>query len=706
MSRHALLIGIEKYPSLRRKDASGRVLESHDLRGCVNDVRLIEQLLTERFGFVRSDVTLLLDEAATREAILRELDALVVRTGPDDVVVLFYSGHGSQMADREGTKLDPKLDDTLIPFDSGRGDQPNRDISDDELRLWLIRLADKTRFITLIFDCCHSATMHRSAGPVLSGERGLPVDPRAVSELPASPIDAESLPLLSDQARWLPESDHYVYIGACLAKEKAREVAVFDGGQAIYHGALTHELAQALLSAPAGATYQDVFERAAFAVTRAIPSQHPQIEGARQRVLFGVSDLEITPYVLVESVTEERRVWLSGGKTRGVVVGSEWELLPPGTQRMELSEEAGSRPRVRVLSSDATRAQGQLVRDVGPIGPLWRAVLVEQPLDTKWPVAVYDHTSGAGTAMQLQAVPQQKGSRDELQDLLNGIQLSPWLRLIGTGQTPRVSVHLIPARREVRAGDVAPQLGAVDHTSFVLVEDSGEVCGAPLRRIQSQGVLKNLERLVRRHFVRTLCNPLSKLRGRIDFTLHVVNGSGNLTTLHKTPTELPSIADGTQLALEITNRSLQEVYVSVLEIDQAAGIRQVYPPRGASAPLAARGSGRLGLGEGTPVRARFPRELPVRADGQRPTEAQLEYLLVATVQPMDLEPLLQDRVRGEIPRFTGNSSVLGQLLVAAFFGGPAQRSLHRALSPDCDWATELRSLRVVATAARPTSSSE
>ncbi|MFO0576485.1 MAG: caspase family protein [Polyangia bacterium] len=705
MNRHALLIGIQNYPFLRHVDASGHVLESHDLRGCVNDVRLIQQLLVERFGFARSSVTLLLNEAATRAAILRELDALVERTAPDDVVVLFYAGHGSQMADREGTKLDPKLDDTLIPFDSGRGAHPNRDITDDELRLWLIRLANKTRFITLLFDCCHSATMHRSAGPVLSGERGLPADPRALSELPASPIDPKLLPLLGSQAEWLPASDHYVYIGACLAKEKAREVAVFDGGETIHHGALTYELAQALLSAPAGSTYQDVFERAACAVTRAIPTQHPQIEGARQRVLFDMSDREIAPYVLVESVTAERTVWLSGGKPRGVVVSSEWVLFPPGTQHLELTEEASARPRVRVISSDATRAQAHLIHDAGPVEPLWRAVLAEQPLDTKWSVAVYDHTGAGGAVVQLQAVPQQKGSRDELQDLLSGIQSSPWLRLVAGKETPRLSVHLVPARQDIRAGDIAPQLGALDHTCFLIVDDGGEIWGAPLRRVQTQGVLKNLERLVRRHFVRTLCNPRSALRGQLDLAIYLLPGSGDPTALHKAPTELPIVTDGAQLALEITNRSRLEVYVSVLEIDQAAGIRQVYPPRGASAPLAAHGSGRIGLGEGRPIRVRFPRELPVRADGQRPTEAQLEYLLVVTLQPMDLEPLLQERVRGESQGFTGSSSVLGQILATAFFGGPAGRSVRMSMPPDCDWVTELRSLRVQAAAARTTAGS-
>src|SRR5689334_12367184 len=90
-NKWALCIGVDRYP----------LLKGRDLRGCANDARQIAELLTNRFGFPAGHVSLLLDENATRDVILASLDGLIQKAGKDDVVVVHYSGHGSQMTDRE-----------------------------------------------------------------------------------------------------------------------------------------------------------------------------------------------------------------------------------------------------------------------------------------------------------------------------------------------------------------------------------------------------------------------------------------------------------------------------------------------------------------------------------------------------------------------------------------------------------------------------
>src|SRR6476660_3505565 len=89
-TKRALLIGIDKYPRLNQ------------LEGCVNDVQLMRSILQENFGFPPENVTLLADDQATRDAILAGFDTLVDQTGRDDIVVVHYAGHGSQITDREG----------------------------------------------------------------------------------------------------------------------------------------------------------------------------------------------------------------------------------------------------------------------------------------------------------------------------------------------------------------------------------------------------------------------------------------------------------------------------------------------------------------------------------------------------------------------------------------------------------------------------
>src|SRR5947199_10096084 len=120
----ALLIGIDRYPNFTQ------------LKGCVSDVQVMRQVLTDSFNFPENHVAVITDEQATREGILAAMRDLVQRVDNDDVVVFHYSGHGSQMTDREGDEPDGK-DETIVPYDSGRRELPNRDITDDEIYLWL-----------------------------------------------------------------------------------------------------------------------------------------------------------------------------------------------------------------------------------------------------------------------------------------------------------------------------------------------------------------------------------------------------------------------------------------------------------------------------------------------------------------------------------------------------------------------------------------
>ena len=131
-TRRALLIGIEEYPSLTT------------LHGCINDVRLMRAILQDTFGFPTENVTVLENAQATRDGILAAFDALIAATGHDDIVVVHYAGHGSQMTDLEGDEP-TGLDSTIMPFDSEGWQGKNRDITDDEIALKLNVLGSALR---------------------------------------------------------------------------------------------------------------------------------------------------------------------------------------------------------------------------------------------------------------------------------------------------------------------------------------------------------------------------------------------------------------------------------------------------------------------------------------------------------------------------------------------------------------------------------
>ena len=318
--KRALLVGINRYPNFPPE---------RQLRGCENDVALLHATLRDRFGFPEALITVLTNEQATRDGILGAMNQLADATEVDDAVVLYYSGHGSQMSDREGDEPD-FFDETIIPFDSGRMPHKNRDISDDEIYLWLRKVGQKTGNITLWFDCCNSGSLTRAAFGGAS--RSVPRDDRPITELPESPIPRSEWDALKETTRdvgpsgWVPVGSRYVMIAACRDEQTANEYPPQGTSADTFHGCLTYYLHQELMAAGPGATYRDVFELARRNVQAAYPDQTPQLEGKRDRILFGLTNLTPERFLAVKG-RKDSVATLDGGTAHAVRVGSRWEIV-------------------------------------------------------------------------------------------------------------------------------------------------------------------------------------------------------------------------------------------------------------------------------------------------------------------------------------------------------------------------------------------
>jgi len=143
--RKALLVGIN-YTGTRA-----------ELRGCVNDVRRMQQFLTGQ-GFPPSNTVVLTDDQSgqgmpTRANILRQIDWLVSGASTGDSLFFHFSGHGSQQEDDTGDEADG-YDETIVPCDFKRAGQ----ITDDELWQKLVAPLPEGSRLTSIMDCCHSGT--------------------------------------------------------------------------------------------------------------------------------------------------------------------------------------------------------------------------------------------------------------------------------------------------------------------------------------------------------------------------------------------------------------------------------------------------------------------------------------------------------------------------------------------------------------------
>lgn len=140
MIKKALLIGINQYD-----------LPGNDLRGCVNDVNDMAGVLEGLYGFDAANINIVTDEHATKSNIITAITDFVAT--PDALLVLHYSGHGTQVAG--ANPGDP--DEALCPADML---DASGVIRDKELASLFAKIPPTSRLI-FISDSCHSGTVDR-----------------------------------------------------------------------------------------------------------------------------------------------------------------------------------------------------------------------------------------------------------------------------------------------------------------------------------------------------------------------------------------------------------------------------------------------------------------------------------------------------------------------------------------------------------------
>ena len=344
----ALLVGINDYKYVTK------------LKGAVNDVENMRQVLVERFGFPDDDQHLLVlrDKQATRDAILKAIkEHLIAKATPASIVVFHYSGHGSQKVDDNGDEIDG-YDETLVTYDSGHQDPyPNRDITDDELYDLLNQLTNKTSNVTFIFDSCHSGTITRGAALARTVER----DNRPpAGQRPAPMATARG----GDEGKsgLHPANSRYALISGSRADEYSYEMGV-DGKS---YGALTWYLADQIRQTGANATYRDIMDLVKARVTAKYTAQHPQLEGlGEDQLLFSDRSIAAAPYVLVKPELGGT-VTLEAGQVQAVTKGSIYDVYPPGTKSFVADTKPVAQAEVTdvdVTSSTAKVTKGKKVAD-------------------------------------------------------------------------------------------------------------------------------------------------------------------------------------------------------------------------------------------------------------------------------------------------------------------------------------------------------
>ncbi|WP_332877359.1 caspase family protein [Massilia sp. S19_KUP03_FR1] len=251
--RRALCVGIDDYPT-------------SPLGGCVNDANDWGTALVN-LGF---EHRMLLNGAATRAAIMRELKALVDGSRAGDVIVFQYAGHGTSVPDLNGDEADgdtPGTDEAVCPVDCDSGEL----LIDDDIGAIFSRLPDGVN-LTCFFDCCYSGTISRMAygqGTATrpAGARARFIQPsRKLIEAFTAKRQAGAGSRSVSRAAGVAMRE--VVFSACLSSE----VALENQG----HGDFTRYALQVLKQGTAGLSNADFAARVTQAFGR-IPRQHAKL---------------------------------------------------------------------------------------------------------------------------------------------------------------------------------------------------------------------------------------------------------------------------------------------------------------------------------------------------------------------------------------------------------------------------------------------
>ena len=219
-----LIIGIDAYEHVRQ------------LKGSVADARDIDGSLR---SMGTSDITMLVDEQASRANILQSMSSLVQRTKVNDLIILSIAGHGAQEPETvKGSEPDGMQDVFLLPGFEPTPDGSRQRILGSEFNHFIRQFELRGARVLFVADTCHGGGMARE------------IDPRAAEmsfrQVPHYTLPVDRLVPVTNEADPVTDLDldHTAFLAAVDRYTKAPEVKIpgIDG----LRGALSYAVARAI----------------------------------------------------------------------------------------------------------------------------------------------------------------------------------------------------------------------------------------------------------------------------------------------------------------------------------------------------------------------------------------------------------------------------------------------------------------------------
>ena len=229
---YALIVGVNDCPDFRLPNGS----RPRPLRGAESDADAVADLWKRQFGLAADHVRVLKGRQATRAALQAEWERLARTLRPEDSLLFYFSGHGTQVPDRKPFDEPDHLDEALCPSDA-RSDGTNL-LLDDDLGAWLDEIAAGQ--VTILLDCCHAGTGIKEVDDEIVA-RFLPMpDPRATLK----PDERPWRDFQGTTKSLTPRS--VVALFACRPEQQAYERRMTRGNDTIRAGQFTHFVVEGL----------------------------------------------------------------------------------------------------------------------------------------------------------------------------------------------------------------------------------------------------------------------------------------------------------------------------------------------------------------------------------------------------------------------------------------------------------------------------
>ncbi|KAE8336266.1 caspase domain-containing protein [Aspergillus arachidicola] len=608
ISAYAILIGINAY-------------QEKPLEGSVRDVQRMQKHLEKISTSIQIEIltaTRSQDPEArtpiepqhlwpTHQNVISALTRVVSSAKPGDIVYIHYSGHGTRTGPYHSYSNSSAGDLALVLLDE-RNKGREKYLHGAVLAYHLKQMVDKGLVVTLVLDCCFSATVYRADD---SRTRYLPYNPEPLLEAMTL---TETLPeekTVSSEYRdacmlpnWLIDPDGYAILAACGPHEMAKEI---DPGTGQMQGALSYFLLSFLEISGLG-TRHDIIHKylgSKFREMR-VHEQSPVLYGNRNQTFFHQSKFEDSGPVIPMIMGRDARLLLSVGDAHGVRMGDCF-----GVRRVNLAENSHREQSVsvRVVQVGGLTSRIEPLEGTLTLQPGWFATGFPRAYLQKYPVRLASDLLGLHGLLAVLEAQSISCHTDEEQ---------PYSLYLAMNNNKRYEIY-------DRSG---VDLQRIEHLPDMV---QGET--------DLGSISDTLKHLMRYRFARELSNGVSSESFQESFDAHIISPSGEMYG----PEHLIETDEGVKHQLVMTNKGKTALYVYVYNlgfnwqiVNISRGCEVVPPP-----------NPDLGFRE---LKRRIATEVPKELKGKGIRECEDMIKVLITSQPTSFDLL-------ELPKLNNVESV-------------------------------------------------